>query len=237
MAVGTARYRAVLQDLGGRPVPSARVRTLGRPYAVSDDRGFVALDSLPRGPATLEVQAIGYVPERRVVTVGESDTPPDTILLASLKSALDTIRVTAGRDETGFDRRRHLGTGQFLTAADIERENPGNATGLLRTKVGLRYQMNGNSASIAMSHGPRGNCTPYVFIDGFPAPRVNRVAGIAMMDLQIAPQAIGGVEYYLEATQIPPEFLKWIGTPACGAIAFWTRERLNLPQMRNPTPP
>ena len=67
--VGTERYRAVVQSPGGVPVQYARVRTLDHAYAISDERGLVTLDSVPRGSATPDVMAIGYLPERRPITV------------------------------------------------------------------------------------------------------------------------------------------------------------------------
>src|ERR1035437_897123 len=98
MSAGTARYHVIVRDLNGRFVSNARVRILGRTTARSDAAGAVTLDSIASGTQTLEVSSIGYQPQRRVVDVAVGAEATDTVVLTSLKSVLDTVRITAGRD-------------------------------------------------------------------------------------------------------------------------------------------
>ena len=123
-ATGSVRYRVFVRDLAGKPVSNARVRVLGQRTARTSDAGGVTLDSIAGGTQTLEVMAIGYQPQSRIVDIAPGREPTDTFVLASLRTLLDTIRVTAGRDPTGFERRRGTGVGQFITAADVERRKP-----------------------------------------------------------------------------------------------------------------
>lgn len=232
-AIGTARYRAILREANGQPVSGARARILGRRYVPADASGAVTIDSIAGGTQTLEVIAIGYLPERRVVNVRLGDASPDTVVLTSLKSVLDTIRVTAGRDETGFDRRRSSKLGQFITAADVERENPVNTTNLLRTRDGLRLQFEMDGRIHIVATAAPDTCTPTIIIDGFPANKiaVARVSGKADLDWAMHPDEIGGVEIYNHPGLIPIEFQRWMPQPnRCGAIILWTRERLGLPR-------
>jgi hypothetical protein len=235
---GTARYRAVVRDVNGRPVPNARAQITGHRFVLTDLQGSVVIDSLRRGPQNLEVLAVGYVPERRVVQVGVDNAPADTIVLVALESVLDTVRVIAGRGGTGFDARRRGGVGQFITAADVERENPRNTASLLRTRdnVRLAYDRVGN-ASIALALGASDKgCRPLTLLDGFPMAPVPTVRGVPSVNWAVLPEEIGGVEIYNNPAQVPPQFAIW-GNRTCGAIVFWTREKLGLPKAPRTNPP
>jgi hypothetical protein len=241
MSAGTARYHVIVRDANGRPLPNARVRILGRTTARSDAAGVVTLDSIASGTQTLEVSSIGYQPERRVVDIAAGREPTDTVVLTSLKSVLDTIRITGGRDPTGFERRRSAGIGQFITAADVARENPARTTQLLRTRKDLRYTFDRNGfASIEATTGT--GCQPLILLDGFPLRDLSpnsalAVPGEALLDWHMHPDEIGGVEIYTSTAQLPPEIARLsFGPPPCAAIVFWTRERLGLPKA-NPMKP
>jgi hypothetical protein len=231
---GTARYRIVVRSLSGQPVPNARARTLGHGFVLTDARGSAVLDSLPGGSQTLEVLAVGYVPERRVVEVGGEGAPPDTVVLAGLESVLDTIRVTAGRGANGFDARRLGKAGQFITAADIERENPPSTALLLRARDNVRitYDRRGNAALLTGVAGDR-FCQPMFIVDGFPRrlALVPAARGIPGVNWIVHPDELGGVEIYNNSAEIPPQFKIWEDPKSrCGAIVFWTREALGLPK-------
>jgi Carboxypeptidase regulatory-like domain len=230
LSAGTARYHVIVRDANGRPLPNARVRILGRTTARSDAAGAVTLDSIASGTQTLEVSSIGYQPQRRVVDVAVGGEPTDTVFLASLKSVLDTIRITSGRDPTGFELRRSTRVGQFITAEDVARENPARITQLLRTRKLLRYTFDRNGfALIDVDH----SCLPLILIDGFPpypgfAPKL---PGEAELDWLMHPDEIGGVEIYTSPAQLPAEIARLsFGPPPCAAIVFWTRESLGLPK-------
>jgi hypothetical protein len=45
-------------------------------------------------------------------------------------------------------------------------------------------------------------------------------------------RANGGVEIYTNPAKIPPQFMLW--GPSCGAILFWTREKLGFPKAPPP---
>ena len=225
----TARYSAVVRDALGNPVPRARVRAQGHHIVLTDGRGAVVLDSLPVGTQVIEFLALGFMPERRVVKLRAETSPVDTVVLKALAPGLDTVRVTADEDPTGFNRRRHSVAGQFITAADIEREDPRNVTALLRTRERMRYSLDrAGTPAITMTTGPGSGCRPLVLLDGFPLPPAPRMTGIASLDWIVHPDEIGGVEIYTNPGQVPAQFsLLRIGS--CGAILIWTREMMDLP--------
>ena len=187
------RHRTLVTDLKGRPIPNARVRIANGRIVVTDERGMALLDSLPAGRQSLDVTAIGYVPERRTLDVragAAGAVLTDTVVLVSLESVLDTARITAA-GAVGFDARRFGKAGQFITAADIERENPKNTTSLLRTREGLRYVFDRNGyPSIKATFG-NGNCSPLVLVDGFRHGAVPRMPGKADLDWAVHPDEIG----------------------------------------------
>lgn len=229
-STGTARYHVLVRDVAGRPVTNARVRLLGRSTSRSDANGAVTFDSIASGTQTLEVLSIGYQPERRTVDVAAGGTPTDTVVLASLNAALDTVRITASRDATGFELRRATRKGQFITAADVASENPVNTTHLLRTRPGLRYTFDRNGLAFIEVTTLDKRCLPLILVDGFPPGAAPAAPGQAALDWIMHPDEIGGVEIYTNPGQVPGEFARFAFGPPCAAIVFWTRERLGLPK-------
>jgi hypothetical protein len=211
-------------------VSNARVRILGRSTARSDAAGVVTFDSIAGGTQTLEVQSIGYRPERRAVDVAVGREPTDTVVLAALRAVLDPIRITASRDPTGFELRRETRKGQFITAADVAREHPFNTTHLLRSRPGLRYTFDRNGLGFIEVTTLDKPCRPLILVDGFPPGTAPSALGQAVLDWIVHPDEIGGVEIYTTPGQVPPEFARFASGPPCAAIVFWTREQLGLPK-------
>ena len=223
----TARYHVFVRDAGGRPIANARVRLLGRNTSRSDAAGAVTFDSIANGSQTLEVLSIGYRPELRTVDIGFRRETTDTVVLTSL--VLDTVRITASRDPTGFELRRTTRKGQFITAEQVASENPVNTTHLLRTRDGLRYTFSRNGLGFIEVTTLDRPCLPLILVDGFPPGAAPPAPGRAALDWIIHPDEIGGIEIYTNPGQIPAEFSRFAVAP-CAAIVFWTRERLGLPK-------
>jgi hypothetical protein len=226
-SAGIARYHVLVRDRAGRPIANARVRLLGRNTSRSDADGAVTFDSIASGRQTLEVLSIGYQPELRSIDVGLRREATDTVVLESLM--LDTVRVTATRDPTGFELRRTTRKGQFITAADVASENPVNTTHLLRTRDGLRYTFSRNGLGFIEVTTLDRPCLPLILVDGFPPGAAPPAPGRAALDWIIHPDEIGGIEIYTNPGQIPAEFSRFASAP-CAAIVFWTRERFGLPK-------
>jgi hypothetical protein len=227
-AKGRLRYRVVVRDPAGRPVPNARVRIFGQRTVRTNAAGAVTLDSVAGGTQTLEVMAIGYQPERRTVDISPGREPVDTFVLASLAAMLDTIRVTAGRRPKDFEGRRRVGDGQFITAADIARLDPAKTSQLFKSRDGLRFAYDRNGFPYIEVTTQSTPCKPLILVDGFPASPVPTSPGDVAMDWLLHPDEIGGVEIYTNSAKIPPELARW--GRACATIAFWTREAIGPPR-------
>ena len=161
-----------------------------------------------------------------MVDVSLGGEPTDTVVLAALKTMLDTVRITASRDKTGFELRRATRKGQFITAADIASENPINTTHLLRTRPGLRYSFDRDGLAFIEVTTLDKRCLPLILVDGFPPGAAPTAPGAAALDWIVHPDEIGGVEIYTSPGQVPAEFARFAAAAPCAAIVFWTRERL-----------
>ena len=223
--------------VGGLPLAGARVGIVDGPETNTNERGEFTLAELPAGTRMLEVRALGYYPDRRAVNVVPGALPV-RVALATLKSVLDTVRVTASRfrerDYAAFEDRMRTTTGQFLTEKDVARIRPFYTTEVFRGVQGLRI---GAASDTLISdftpflppefqHTPdrrilqrrvSGNwCVPSMWVDG------NYIdsMGADDVDALLNPKVLVGIEIYTPVS-VPMQFQR--GLTGCGAIVIWTR--------------
>lgn len=228
-----ANVDVVVRDSSGRAVAGAQVSlapvraepgiAIGR-SGTSNDDGLVRLPGLPAGRATLSVRRIGFRAQERVVTLapGSNAASPLVVALAAVPQQLASVVVRANRrgPYTGyladFNRRRDLGFGTFITAAEIDERHPLNTTDLLRMVPGAQVyrSSNGFTNVLRMRNAP---CDPLVWIDGTPA-----TAGYLDVD-SFDPASLAGIEIYNGISTVPVELRGARGEGACGVIALWTR--------------
>ena len=222
-AAGDAGVRLAGRVRGeaGRAIPNARALVIGdSARAVADSSGTFRLLA-PPGTRTVEVRALGFAPERRVIDFVRGTEPRLDVTLTSLKTLLDTVRVTAQRAYSnygnGFERRRRSGVGNYIDESQIERMRPNRFSEVLRRVPGLRVDEGIGSAAGITMRGDAASCSPTVFLDG------HRMPDMDMRDLDsfVLPNDIGFVEVYT-STQAPAEFTTLDG---CGVIVVWTRQR------------
>src|SRR5678815_3956620 len=222
----------VYASAGGRPLINAWVGITDGPETRTDDHGDWTITNAPAGTRMLEVRALGFYPDRRLVDVLEG-APRVRIGLATLQSVLDTVRVSAtrltSRDRSGFIERVRTGAGRYITAGQIAKRPATFASDLFRTISGLKIGFASDTLSsdmiIAVSpddmrttdrrilmRGIAGDwCAPVVYLDGLAQPGL----GADEIDAWLDPKAIEGIEIYSEAT-VPTQFQKWRG--GCGSI-------------------
>jgi hypothetical protein len=219
---GTSRLQGTILRAGtNAPLGGARVTIVGSGVvATSDERGSFTLAGLPGGTQMLDARAVGYLPERRVVDLIAGKAPALTISLSTLKSVLDTIRVTAKRvysaDSRGFERRRRMGFGTFFGSEDVERLRPFNTTSLLNRVPSVRIVGSVATSERILMRGTLGYCSPDLYLDGM------RLTNMDARDIDswVQPDEIEGMEVYTSAGRVPPEFSSLSG---CGSIVIWTR--------------
>lgn len=216
--------RGRVLDVGGAPVPGARVRLWGTEVeTTADERGIFRLTTHRAGTQMLEARMVGYVPHRRVI-----DLLPDTssgsidLELTEFATEIDTVRVLARarRPESseGFERRRRLGHGVFLDPDALAARRALVFTDLLRGVPGVEIVNHDlMTRGILMRSALGGTrCEPLLVIDGVRIP----LLGTSIDDL-VPTGAVRAVEVYPRRIQAPPEYQ----TEDCGSIVVWTGDR------------
>lgn len=209
----------VVSTADWQPLANAEVGIVNGPRTRANQLGEWSLTGIPTGTRVLEVRAVGYYPERRAVDV-VADAPIVRVALATMKSVLDTVKVTAtlrnGLERSGFAERRRSGVGHYLTAGDVAKRAPIVTTDLLRNMSGVKY--NTADEGILVRGAVSDWCTPEFYLDGRP------LRGVLYdeIDSWVHPDEIAGIEFY---TGISTPIQYQTGLTGCGSIVIWTHNR------------
>ena len=144
--------------------------------------------------------------------------------MPTLKSVLDTVRITASRvfsaDRNGFYRRQKTGNGRYFDSNQIAKIHPFETSDLLARVPSLRLtQIGVDDRTALMRSFAGGYCQPSFFIDGM----LMRSMSVRDLDVMVNPDEVQGMEIYTSVLGIPPEFLTGLGN--CGAVVVWTQPR------------
>jgi hypothetical protein len=223
--IGTARLTGTV-TANGRPVSGAQVQVLGSPSkARTDTAGRFAMAALPGGTQTVQVLALGAAPARTIVELkpgGSADVQvtvdPNAVAIAPVSVIAERTRVA----RTGFEERRKMGFGRFLTSEEIERRHVFETSDLFRATPGISIRREQfrviveftRAKGISKNLGP---CEPALFIDG-----VHLMTDEAMsLDDWVRPTEIEAIEMYNGLAGVPP-FARGLSL-YCGVIAVWTK--------------
>jgi len=211
----------VLDSLGGA-VPAAQVTIQGSNAATATDAaGNFRLQRIPAGTVVVNVRRLGYRP--RSITVEHALTAEATVevRLSAVPDVLPTVEVRRRGEAfdsrlAGYNSRREKRVGHFVTREQLDRHDSPRFADVLRGIPGvvvkpLRGSGGGRTVTI------RGNCSPLVFLDGFPA--ASGALDLDMIDLA----TVEGIEVYSGIATVPIEFTSVQGTERCGVIAIWSR--------------
>jgi hypothetical protein len=200
-----------------QPVPGAEVYVLGvRRPAISDSSGGFLHAGLLPGTRVVQVRRLGYqkrewpiaVPAGEIVEVWFELEPVATLLPPEVVEGDPKNLPTWFK---GFEQRRSVARGQFLTRQDLAHRDPSSTLGqVLRGMNGLGMRCNRAGCTIRMTRWS--NCQPVYYQDGLPV-FAGTAEGYLAMDIY-------GVEVY-GLSEVPVEFQ----SPGlrCGVIAIWTR--------------
>jgi hypothetical protein len=199
------------------PVVGAEVYVLGLPRPeITDSNGGFLHRGLAPGTRLLQARRIGYVKTEWPIKVGEGEVVEVLLEVDPVPVVLtpEVIEGDASQLPTwfrGFEERRAIKRGQYVTREQIEQQNPSSTLGdVLRMVNGLAMRCNRQGCSIRMTRWS--NCTPEYFQDGLPVYATTAERYFAF--------DIYGVEIY-GLSDVPIEFQR----PGlkCGVIALWTR--------------
>ena len=249
-AGGVVAGRVLQSD--GIPVGHAVVALLGTKDSTmtSSDGHFVLRTATP-GTYMVSVRGLGLRPERFVATLAQQ--PGRDLLISMDRSVpvLATVTTTPDRTlsgQTGFDKRKAMGIGQFLTYDQIQSKQATAFTQLLQSLAGISLMANSMQPGGATngSRGP-GSCVSY-FVDGVPQLQLMEhtvdggVIGGETPDNLIDVSQVGAIEVY-SSSERPAEFQgsqehpMLPGAPVprvgldrqqCALVVVWTRSRLGV---------
>lgn len=214
--------RGVVADSLGGAVGLAQVVVVQTDARTeTNSAGAFHFAQVPAGAVSFRVRRLGYQPATFVVEVQPGRETTVDFRLAALAEMLPPVEVTR-RPEifdsrlSGYNARRERGTGHFITRDALDRHDSPRFADVLRRVPGLTVKplrRAGGGTTVSM----RGNCSPLVFLDGFPA-------SAGPMDLDIIDLAsVEGIEVYSGISTVPAEFHSVRGGERCGVIAVWSR--------------
>jgi hypothetical protein len=201
-----------VRDQAGQGVQGATVGwSLDTRVRVTDPAGRTTLQSPEAADSLVLVRAVGFTSE--AVRVAGDPIPGNLMVtLQRIADSLPAVRVTARRSPAsrldGFESRRRLGFGLFLTRQDVELAHVGKSVHLFQRLPGWVVDESRGQLLSA-----RGFCPVSYFVNG------SRFAGNALE--AFPPDRIEAIEAYRSASETPVEF---VVNDGCGAaIVIWTK--------------
>lgn len=231
---GTVRNDSTAEPVAGATVMLFDTLGQGVIKAVADSEGRFRLQVEP-GTYSFQVRRIGYAPT--VTTLFEvlgREEESNVTIRVPLSSALasdEPYRLTplvvhesrVPRHLQLFHRHRETGLGEFVLREEFESWQPQTVTDIVRRIPG--FMVSGSAIDVHSRLHTRPTCPPLVFLDGL---LVGNTSTWNVNNLSV--DAIGAVEAYTRAVQVPPEYqVDFVTSPDveyhvnCGVIAFWSR--------------
>jgi hypothetical protein len=226
VGTSTTRLRGKVLSPTGEPISRAWVQLLGsQNHSVSEKDGAFSINNAPMGTQRVIVRRVGYAARGDLVEIGTSNTPI-TITLEPTDATktltpvnIEEILLPRLLAEVGFAKRRGVGKGYFMTAAEFANKPGREVADIFRGVPGLRVQ--GGIPHQQVSFGASRENVPCVYVDGFD---VDPTA----LDEMMGRDAIAAVEIY-EGGTAPSRFRQCANddqyqrTPT---IIIWTKWRI-----------
>lgn len=219
----------------GAAVDRVTVSLLGVSDVVTDSSGIFRFVSLSPGTYFLRATRLGNAPVLKNITVAAADRVRVDITLNPLVHQLTAVvvradsAVTGVSDPTGFERRRRMEHGVFMTGEEIEQRRAARTEQLFlalpsvrvdtagivliaRGEMSLREYLPKNQSLFGAQFD---DCVGVqVFVDGVMMPQPFDVN-------TVPPQRIASIELYRGPATTPLELRS--PKTVCGTLAIWTR--------------
>lgn len=209
-----------VKDETGARVPNVEVTVPKTGATVhTDSLGRFFIPRLAPGLFDLSLRRLSYTPMTVSLEVTSGDTTDVDVTLTAAAETLPTVRVEGKeqrkRQLDGFEQRRKLGLGHFITRAQIEARNPLVLSEMVRGTPGAQLTPTNIMGRMTLRFSRRADCPPSYFVDGQFLSNFN-IDDVSARDVE-------GVELYAGFAGLPAEFAKQMGTQACGVVVIWTR--------------
>lgn len=219
---GDGVLSGTVRGSNGVPIVGARLVVVGSGVSVTTGAdGSFTMRSLPGGSRLVEIRALGYLPSRQVLDIGDGASRVDALTMEPIATFLDTVKVRGGTSVysqlmAGFERRRRTPIGYFLGVEEMKRLAPLYVADLFRAIPGVHVRPNDYSGyTVSMrSMASADLCSPAVFLDG-----VQQFQTEGDLELLVALHDLRGVEVYPKGAIAPPQFR---GSETCGSIVLWS---------------
>lgn len=221
----------VRDDSTARPIAGVEVLVSGTTRsATTNAAGRYEVAGVPAGQYEVVFRMVGYLPARVPVVLAAGESLRVNQVLSPSAVVLEPVVVTGeamrsvGLAGTGFDERRRMGFGRFITPEELRESEHLRVTDVLR-----RHRVEVHPIPIVPNSqvyrwvamhpyrrdaSGRLNCPMVTYVDGV-------LTAIEDLRTNLDVSALTAVEVYRGAAQVPVLFG---GTQAqCGVIAFWTR--------------
>jgi carboxypeptidase family protein/TonB-dependent receptor-like protein len=219
---GHATATGRVLNAADRPIPGANVTVVGAASTTTTDSGGAyTLRNLPSGTQTLVVRKLGFALASAPVdlTARAPRTINLTMQVAPPQLAAVTVRAAAqtGLQKVGFEQRKKMGLGHFMTRSEIEEKLPQYMTDIFTTMPGLHVDYSSGQPVLTGSRGAGGTCVNY-YVDG--VSYTEQTPG-DFNDF-MRPEEVEAVEVY-NGPETPAEYQK-AGT-SCATVVVWTKTR------------
>lgn len=216
---GRRQMVGFVRDIKGGPIEGVTVEVHGQ-KVVTDLRGAFALLTSQLDTASISIKRVGFEPIDAFITTRNGMWDTVVVQLEATATTLAEVSVTENYATRaggirGFDERRRLKLGQYLTREDIAERGEQKLSEILRTRKGVQV-VRGRVRFAAFVGGRGVQCQPNVYLDGARAP--------GMEVDEILANTVQAIELYPYFSTLPIEF-QTVGTQTtpCGTIVIWTR--------------
>jgi hypothetical protein len=219
----TGTLAGVVMDEHGAAVPNVEVAVAKLARTVrTDSAGKFILGFMPVGSFDVSFRRLSYTPIMVMIEITPGDTTEAEVKLNVAAAQMTTVKVEESPERSrtldGFEDRRKMGIGHFITRKQIEERNPLLLSDMTRTIPGTEVRARGANGRAALRFtraSAHGDCPPNYYVDGI------FLAGYNIDDMPVSD--VEAIELYPGTTGLPPQFAKARSTLVCGTIAIWTR--------------
>jgi hypothetical protein len=221
----TGTLTGTVLDEKGVPVPNVEVAiTKVTRTTRTDSAGKYVLALLPVGSYDVAFRRVSYAPMVFTLEISAGDTTDAEVKMNAVPQPMTRVVIEdrlANIRLEGFENRKKMGIGHFITRGEIEARNPLQLTDMVRTVPGANVRSVGMGRSIlrftraAAKGRGGGDCPPTYFIDGVMA------VGYNLDDMPVGD--VEAIELYSGLSSLPSEFAKARPNLACGTVVIWTR--------------
>jgi hypothetical protein len=210
-----------VRDSIGAPIEGALVEIPGA-ASRTNFHGAFQLWTGDADTITLSVRRIGYVPLKTVLIARGRAWDTVVVELNASMQSLTAVAVTEpatrrGLGLRGFEERRAIGLGMFVTREQIASRNSSRPSDVVRGMRGVnlvRLRSGGYGIRFTPYTAARPTCPPDIYIDGQLA-RGTEIDDLSSDDIE-------AMELYQSWSTVPLQFSQGSVVP-CGTIVIWTR--------------